>query len=51
MLNLKPVILNLAKMFNRNVYYRTAQKAHKDLYCTAWNILELLGVSKNADAK
>jgi hypothetical protein len=35
MLNIKPIFLNLSKLVNRNVYYRTAQKAHKDLYCTA----------------
>lgn len=33
------------------LYYRTAHKASKDLYGTFEHMLELLGVSKTADAK
>lgn len=44
-------LISPAKMQFRSVFFRTAQKAKQDLYGKPSNIVELLGVSKNADAK
>ncbi len=44
-------LINPCKMQFKNVFFRTAQKATKDLYGTILYNLELLGVAKNADPK
>lgn len=41
----------VSKLAFKNVYYRTARKTNKDLYGIISNDLELLGVSRSADAK
>jgi hypothetical protein len=51
MLKFRSVAINLANLANRNVYFRTAEKAKKDLYGTFSTNPEILGVSKAADPK
>lgn len=51
MLKFRSAVINLAKLANRNVYFRTAEKAKKDLYGTLSVNPEILGVSRTADPK
>ena len=48
---LRNSFIHLSKLNFTNMYFRSAHKAKTDLYCTFFNILEILGVSKSADAK
>jgi DnaJ-class molecular chaperone len=48
---LRNLLLNKAPLTFRASYFRSTQKAQKDLYCKSKIILELLGVSRTADPK
>ncbi len=48
---LRNKIFKAATLGFRSAYLRSSQKAQKDLYCIDEIILELLGVSRSADAQ
>lgn len=48
---LRNLLFKKASLSFRTYYFRSTQKAQKDLYCKAKIILELLGVSRTADPK